>query len=140
MAGKGYCLVAGFGCRQGCSLEELRLLLSKALITANASPANLQGIATFEGRLQAPGLMALATELGLTLAGYSAPAMAPFEALLSHRSAVSWHHTGCQGVAESAALAHCASLAGSVPELLVTRLQSPSATVALAVSLAFPLP
>jgi cobalt-precorrin 5A hydrolase len=69
---------------------------------------------------------------GLPLAGYGADAMARYDALLSHRSALSWRHTGCHGVAEGAALAHCATLSGAEPRLLVTRISSPGATVALA--------
>ena len=125
-------LIAGIGCRQGCTLAELQGLLMQALAMAGACPEDLQGIATFERRVDEPGLAALAADLGLPLAGYSAAALAPFEHLLTHRSAVSWRHTGCHGVAESAALAHCHTLHMQPGRLLLGRQCSRHATVALA--------
>ena len=125
-------LIAGFGCRQGCPVSELQGLLDQALALAGARPSDLCGIATFERRQDEPGLLALAERLMLPMGGYSAAALAPFEPLLSHRSEVSWRHTGCHGVAESAALAHCQALHTLPPRLLVTRQCSAQATVALA--------
>lgn len=125
-------LIAGFGCRQGCPVSELQGLLDQALALAGARATELCGIATFERRLNEPGLLALAKRLTLPLGGYPAAALAPFEPFLSHRSEVSWRHTGCHGVAESAALAHCQALSTLQPRLLVTRQCSAQATVALA--------
>lgn len=126
------CLVAGFGCRQACSEAELRALLSRALDSMRASTGHLRGVATLDKRLAVPGLQALASGLCLDLAGYDAQGLARYDSDLSHRSALSWRYTGCHGVAEASALAHCQTLAGARPVLCVTRLASANATVALA--------
>lgn len=128
-------LVAGFGCRQGCPQAQLSALLHQGLQRLGAQPQQVQGLATFERRMYEPGLLALAQALGLPLVGYGATALAPFEAQLSHHSTLSWRHTGCYGVAESAALAHCRELQGGEPWLVVTRLHNAHATLALASSL-----
>ncbi|WP_263263364.1 cobalamin biosynthesis protein [Pseudomonas sp. RIT-PI-S] len=125
-------LVAGFGCRQGCPPGQLHALLMRALELAGATLADLTCLATFERRIDAPGLVALAAELALPLTGFAASELAPFEPCLSHRSEPSWRHTGCYGVAESSALARCQALSGATPRLLVARQCSAEATVALA--------
>lgn len=127
-------LVAGFGCRQGCPPAQLHSLLLHALGVIGASAEALAGIATLERRRHEPGLVWLATQVRLPMMGYDAAALAPFEPQLSHRSAASWRYTGCHGVAESAALAHCATLSGSEPRLVLTRQCSEAATVALAIA------
>lgn len=126
------CLVAGFGCRQACSEAELRMLLTRALSLAQAEPGQLHGLATLDRRLAAPGLQALARALRLDLTGYAASGLSHYDADLSHRSALSWRYTGCHGVAEASALAHCQALTGQRVILCVTRIASANATVALA--------
>jgi cobalt-precorrin 5A hydrolase len=128
-------LVAGFGCRQGCPQTQLSALLHQGLHLLGAQLQQVTGLATFERRAQEPALLALAEALGLPLVGYGAIALAPFEAQLSHHSSLSWRHTGCYGVAESAALAHCQELQGGMPRLVVTRLHNAQATLALASSI-----
>ncbi|WP_426199152.1 cobalamin biosynthesis protein [Pseudomonas sp. DC3200b2] len=126
------CLVAGFGCRQACSDAELRALLDRALAVIKARPCQLLGLATLDRRLAVPGLQALAQELGLALAGYDAQGLGHYDGELSHRSALTWRYTGCHGIAEASALAHCRALVGRTPRLCVSRLASANATVALA--------
>lgn len=125
-------LVAGIGCRQGCELSELSGLLEHALALAGANRSELRGLATFEKRRREPGLLELASGLNLPLAAYTAALLTPFDAMLSYRSAISWRHTGCHGVAEGAALAHCQALSAQPSRLLITRQCSRHATVALA--------
>jgi cobalt-precorrin 5A hydrolase len=125
-------LVAGFGCRHDCPEAQVWALLHHALLLIGARPEELQGLATFERRAQERGLLAVAQALALPLVGYDTPTLTSFEPQLSHRSAVSWRHTGCYGIAESAALSHCGDLYGGVPRLVVTRLHNAYATVALA--------
>lgn len=125
-------LVAGFGCRHGCLEAQVWALLHQALLLIGAQPEDLQGLATFERRAQERGLLAVAQVLALPLVGYGTSTLAGFEPQLSHRSAVSWRHTGCYGIAESAALGHCGHLYGGAPRLVVPRLHNAYATVALA--------
>ncbi|MFF7706746.1 cobalamin biosynthesis protein [Pseudomonas sp. NPDC007930] len=123
-------LIAGFGCRRGCAFEALLALLEHAL--AGRPLSAVRGLASLERKLAEPGLRQLAEHLGVPLAGYSAEQLAPYAGQLSHRSALSLAHTGCAGVAESAALAHCQYLTGQPPTLSIPRLAGPAATVALA--------
>ena len=69
--------------------------------------------------------------LGLPLLLYDARQLLPFEPLLSHRSAVAHAHSGCWGVAESAALAMASQHLGTA-KLRVTRQVLGPATLALA--------
>jgi cobalt-precorrin 5A hydrolase len=125
-------LVAGLGCRQGCPAQALQDLLEQALVEVGATVGDLKGIASLDTKASEAGLLTLAARLGLPLASYPASALVVFEPLLSHRSAVSLRHTGCLGVAESTALAHCQFLSQRPPQLRLHRLCSAQATVALA--------
>jgi len=127
-------LVAGLGCRRGCPVEVLQALLEQALAQVGATLCDVQGIASLDRKCGEPGLVALAVSQGLPLSGYSASALAPYEPLLSHRSWVSLQHTGCLGLAESAALAHCEALSQRTPKLYLARLCASHATVALAIA------
>uniref|UniRef100_UPI001F10238D cobalamin biosynthesis protein n=1 Tax=Metapseudomonas otitidis TaxID=319939 RepID=UPI001F10238D len=51
-------LVAGFGCRQGCTAAELGALLDACLAEAGVPPARLAALATRAGPGPAPGLRA----------------------------------------------------------------------------------
>ncbi|MEB0174373.1 cobalamin biosynthesis protein, partial [Undibacterium sp. CCC1.1] len=54
------------------------------------------------------------------------------DAQLSYRSALAFAHTGCHGVAESAALALAEQLSGRPSVLLINRSKNRHATFALA--------
>ncbi|MBC3456531.1 cobalamin biosynthesis protein [Pseudomonas mosselii] len=122
-------LYAGFGCRRGCPVETLAVLLHQTL-TRNALPLSaLRGIASIEPKAREPGLLALAERLGLPYICFDAAHLLVFEAQLSQRSPTAYAQTGCWGVAESAALA----LAGDNGRLHVPRQVLGSATLALAI-------
>ena len=125
-------LYAGLGCRRGCSAPALAALLAQTLLLHDLPLAALAGLASIELKRGEPGLHQLAQQLGVPLVFFTAGQLAAFEARLSHRSAVSFAHTGCHGVAESSALAlaeHCAS----APSLLrVPRTLQADASLALA--------
>ncbi|MBD1551202.1 cobalamin biosynthesis protein [Pseudomonas typographi] len=123
-------LIAGIGCRRGTSFEALLGLLEHGL--AGRPLGAVQGLASIEQKQHEPGLQRLAQHLGLPLAVYSAARLSAFDSQLSHRSAASLRHTGCAGVAESAALAHCQHLTGRPAALSMPRLASAEATLALA--------
>lgn len=126
-------LVAGFGCQGGCPVEALDTLLQRTLNDNGLSRDQLTGIASLDRKADEPGLLQLAGQLGVPLHTFSTAELAAFEASLSHRSALSFAHTGCHGVAESAALA-LAAAAGETPRLLIPRQQSHLATLAIACS------
>ena len=122
---------AGFGCRRGCPADALENVLCQALDNLGLALADLRGIASISLKADEPGLQQLAERLGLPLVLYHSEQLQAYEPLLSHRSATAHAHTGCWGVAESAALA-LASQQPSTPRLLLTRRVLGPATLALA--------
>jgi len=124
--------VAGLGCRRGCSADELQALLEESLAAHGFSAAELHALASLDGKLDEPGLAALAACLGLPLHGLSANELQRYEARLSEPSAAARRVTGCAGVAEAAALALAERLAGAPAELLIAKQRSAAATFALA--------
>ncbi|CAG8863268.1 Cobalt-precorrin-5A hydrolase [Pseudomonas fluorescens] len=127
-------LYAGIGCRRGCPASELAVLLQQVLATQALPFSAVKGLASIDGKSDEPGMHQLAAQLGLPLMFFSAVELAPFEAQLSHRSPTAWQHTGCWGVAESAALAMAATTHPGPVHLHVTRQASSQATLALACS------
>lgn len=124
-------LFAGFGCRRGCPVETLAVLLRQTLTQHGLALNALHGVASIRHKAREPGLLALAERLGLPLICFDAEHLLGFEPLLSQRSAAAFAQTGCWGVAESTALA----LAGArfaTPRLLVPRQILGGATLALA--------
>lgn len=125
-------LVVGLGCRRGCDVHSLLDLFEAALAEAGVERQHISALASIDRRQHEPGLLALARLLKLPLQCFSAEHLAAYEHRLSHKSAVAFAHTGCYGVAESAALALAAQLGGAPARLLITRKHSAQATFALA--------
>jgi cobalt-precorrin 5A hydrolase len=125
-------VVAGFGCQQGCPASELGALLDRTLREHHLPLSALQGLASIELKCNEPGLLELAAQLDLPLVCFSAAELARFEPRLSHRSTLAHRHTGCFGIAESAALALAERLGGTPAQLTAARCKSARATLALA--------
>ncbi|MHC6225471.1 cobalamin biosynthesis protein [Pseudomonas sp. X10] len=135
-AGCSPALYAGIGCRRGCPASELGDLLHQALDTHGLPLAALKGLASIDLKSDEVGLRQLADELGLPLVFFSAAQLAHFEARLSHRSTTAWRHSGCWGVAESAALAMATRHEGHAILQVPRRVQG-QATLALACGTGF---
>ncbi|WP_194791529.1 cobalamin biosynthesis protein [Pseudomonas sp. UFMG81] len=125
-------LYAGLGCRRGCPVETLAVLLRQTLTDHGLALGALRGIASITPKAREPGLLALADRLGLPLICFDAPQLLVFEPLLSLRSASAFAQTGCWGVAESSALA-LAGRDGLQPRLHIPRQALGGATLALAI-------
>ncbi|AJO79302.1 cobalamin biosynthesis protein [Pseudomonas sp. MRSN 12121] len=125
-------LVVGLGCQRGCPVEILRALLDRTLSTHRFERAQIRALASIDLKREEPALLALAAELEVPLGCFSSQQLAPYAPQLSHRSTLAYEHTGCYGVAESAALALAEHLARRPPKLLVPRQKCPQATLALA--------
>lgn len=135
-------IAAGFGCKRGCELGVLSELLDQTLRQWGLQRSAIVAIASLDRKADEPGLVQLAAQLGVPFHTFSAEALLPFEAQLTHRSAVSHAHTGCHGVAESCAMA--LAQASQVPpgaehsapapraRLIAPRQVLPGATLALA--------
>ena len=125
-------LVVGLGCQRGCELQALLDLLDAALTEGGIERHRITALASIDRKQDEPGLLALAQILNLPLQCFSAAQLAVYEGRLSHRSAVAFAHTGCYGIAESAALALAEQLSGAPARLLILRKKSARATLALA--------
>jgi len=129
-------LFVGIGCRRGCSATSLGNLLEQTLKAHGLPLSAVAGLASIDLKHDEPGLQQLAERLNVPLLFFSAEQLAAFESRLSHRSAVAYRHSGCYGVAESAALAMAEHLAGSA-QLHVTRTLQADASLALATATGF---
>ena len=125
-------LVVGLGCQRGCDVHTLLGLFDSALAEGGIARQRITALASIDRKQDEPGLLALAQLLDLPLQCFSAQQLAGYEHRLSHKSALAFAHTGCYGIAESAALALAEHLAQRPARLLINRQNSPQATFALA--------
>ncbi|MCZ4323797.1 cobalamin biosynthesis protein [Pseudomonas anguilliseptica] len=124
-------VVAGLGCRSGCSVEDLSTLLIHSLQTHGLTVDNLAGLASIAHKRDEPGLLALTQRLGLQLNCFSAEELQPYQ----HRvqgSSLTLAATGNPAVAEPCALALAERLGGQPARLLGGKTRNASATCALA--------
>ncbi len=126
-------LIAGIGCRRGTALEALSSALNDALASADRTRADLTALASWAGKGDEPGLLALAESWGLPLHLLDSDALATQP--VSQPSAAVTTLTGLPSVAEAAALA----IAGPNARPLLPRHVAGGAVVAL-VEGATPLP
>ncbi|MCO7610745.1 cobalamin biosynthesis protein [Pseudomonas chlororaphis] len=125
-------LVVGLGCQKGCPVTTLRALLEQVLQAHGLESGQLLALASIDLKRNEPGLLQLADQLALPLTCFSSSQLAPYAPRLSHRSSIAFEHSGCYGVAESAALALAEQLSAGPAELLVPRQKCAQATLALA--------
>ncbi len=124
-------VVAGLGCRRGCSAQELSSLLLDSLQAHGLSLDNLAGLASIAHKRNEPGLQALAEQLGVSLNFFSAEQLLPYVQRVQgsdHVQAI----TGSPAVAEPCALALAEALGGGAARLLGGKTRNASATCALA--------
>ncbi|WP_411388210.1 cobalamin biosynthesis protein [Pseudomonas sp. MPB23] len=125
-------LVVGLGCQRGCDVHALLALLDAALAEGGVERRRITALASIDLKQAEPGLVALSRLLQVPLQCFNAEQLAAYEGRLCHKSAVAFAHTGCHGIAESAALALAEHLAHAPAHLLITRRKNARATVALA--------
>ena len=126
-------LVAGLGCQRGCPADVMCELIEFSLQGHGLELQDLSALASIDLKRNEPGLLELARRLRLPLTVFSAQQLTSHEAQLTHRSLTAFEHTGCYGVAESAALA-LASRSGPA-RLLIPRVKNQRVTFALASTL-----
>ncbi|PRA33022.1 cobalamin biosynthesis protein [Pseudomonas poae] len=125
-------LVVGLGCQRGCDAHTLLSLIDAALAEGGIERDRITALASIDLKKDEPGMLALAETLGLPLRCFSAEQLSVYADRLSHKSEMAFTHTGCHGIAESAALALAEQLTGSEARLLITRQKTAQATFALA--------
>lgn len=124
-------VVAGLGCRRGCSRDELLELLIHSLVRHELTLNNLAGLASIAHKREEAGLHDLAEYLGLELVFFSPEQLAGYQTP-TVASALSQATTGSPAVAEPCALALAARM-GAFAHLLGEKDRSASATCALAI-------
>lgn len=124
-------VVAGLGCRSGCSVENLLSLLLHSLQAHGLAVDNLAGLASITHKRDEPGLQALAKHLGLQLICFSPEELLPYQNLVQ-ACALTLAVTGSPAVAEPCALALAERLGDQPARLLGGKTRNASATCALA--------
>lgn len=124
--------VIGLGCQRGCRAAEFLALIEVSLGEHHLTLSDITALASIDFKSSEGGLLELAEQLGLPLGLFSADELNVLEPHLSHRSQTVFDHTGCYGVAESAALAMASRLTGSPGKLLINRRRGLRVTFALA--------
>ena len=124
-------LMVGMGCRRGVPVEELDALLTQTFRENNLSLRSIAGIGTAEIKRGEPGLELLAERYGVDLSFLQADELNKvFETnqeAITSKSERAYGLVGVWGVAEPSAL-----LTAGAEELLVTRIKTERATVAVA--------
>ncbi|KGD95732.1 hypothetical protein JL39_19940 [Rhizobium sp. YS-1r] len=126
--GRTEVIVAGLGCRKGTSAEAVLTALDAACIEAGISRESVTALATGEIKRHEPGIVDLATKLGLPMHILDEHALKQAETRTKTVSKHSLAQTATPSLSEAAALA----LAGETSELIVPRLIANGATCALA--------
>ncbi|QLF91835.1 cobalamin biosynthesis protein [Pseudomonas sp. ABC1] len=127
-------IVAGFGCRRGCTADELSTLLNAALLEQGLAGKRLDGLASSERKRDEPGLAQLAQGLGLDVVFINDECLQAQAAGLSEVSPVARREFALDGVAEAAALVLAGRLGRHPARLLMRKRRSANATLALAIS------
>ncbi|BCR25270.1 cobalamin biosynthesis protein [Aquipseudomonas alcaligenes] len=122
-------LIAGFGCRRGCPVDELQALLLQCLAAHGRQLDELVGLASSAHKRGEPGLQALAERLGLPLEHVAVEALQTFAGQVEAKP-LTQQVAGSPAVAEPSALTAAARLGRA--QLLGPRLRSANATCALA--------
>jgi cobalt-precorrin 5A hydrolase len=124
-------VVAGLGCRSGCSVEDLLSLLLHSLQAHGLAVDNLAGLASITHKRDEPGLQALAEHLGLQLSLFNSAELQTYQPGVQG-SPLTLAATGSPAVAEPCALALAERLGGQPVRLLGGKTRNASATCALA--------
>jgi cobalamin biosynthesis protein CbiG len=124
-------IVAGLGCRLGCSLDELLELLIHSLARHELTVDNLAGLASIAHKRDEAGLHGLAEHLGLELVFFAPEQLSTYQAMTVGNT-LTQAATGSPAVAEPCALALAARM-GASPCLLGEKTRSANATCALAI-------
>jgi cobalt-precorrin 5A hydrolase len=121
-------IIAGLGCRKGSSAEDLLSALDAACVEAGISRSSITAFATGEIKREEPGMIELASRLGLPLHIVDDEALLQAEPRTRTVSRHSLVKTLSSSLSEAAALA----VAGEHSEIIVPRLIANGATCALA--------
>ncbi len=114
-------MIAGIGCRRGCSADDILLVLKRA-------GTEVAAIAVPAFKADEPGVREAARILGLPVIPVDEAALARAQARCATRSRLVEHATGYASIAEGSALA----ASGPKGQLTLARIAAGAATCALA--------
>jgi cobalt-precorrin 5A hydrolase len=123
-------LVLGLGCERGTDTSEVISLAEDALKRCGRSAGDVVLVTSIDKRADEPAVMEAARHFGVPLHVFPASLLETLTPRLATPSVIVFAYTGCHGVAEAAALAG----GGEGAELIVPKLKSQKATVAIAES------
>ena len=121
-------LIIGAGCARGCAPDELSQLLDEALAKSGLHRAMIAAIGSLDLKADEPAMLGLAKALGVPFRVFDAEMLSSYADVVSAPSAVVAAEVGTPSVSEASALA----LAGAGAELLVSKVKSANATIAIA--------
>ena len=125
--------VLGIGLRARCPAASLFSLVTRITADHGLAITDLAGVATWQARIQAPAIHALAASLDCSIVGLERPELARVGPRVLTRSPRLRALIGVDSVAEAAALVLADRLAGGQPGVLAgPRWQTDLATAALA--------
>lgn len=126
----GSLLILGIGCERGTDVDEVLALADIALAQCGHADARPHLVVSLDSRKGEPAIQAVAERFGVPFTCFDAATLEAETPRLANPSEAVFRHTGCHGVAEAAALA----AAGTNGRLVVAKLKSERATVAIAES------
>ncbi len=118
----------GIGCARGCSVDEIRALVSRAMSDFNIAPQAIASVVSIDLKVDEVAINAIAEELGVPFRVFDAATLEAEAPRLANPSEVVFAEVGCHGVSEGAALA----AAGPDAELVVEKQKTANATIAIA--------
>ena len=121
-------MVIGAGCARGCTPQELSDLFHNAIQAAEIDPAMISAIGSLDLKADEPAMLSLAKQLNVPFRVFDKEALAAFSDKVTDPSDIVEAEVGTPSVSEASALA----LAGEGAELVVTKVKSANATIAIA--------
>lgn len=127
-------IVAGVGCRSGCSADDVLAALHAALAASERAPAEVHALFAPESKRAEPGLVAAAAQLRKPLLALTNDALQLQARATLTSSTHALRHFGVGSVAEAAALAGACRVGAGTARLLGARCVAGGATCALALA------
>ena len=121
-------MVIGAGCARGCTPQELSDLFLTAIQAAEIDPAMISAIGSLDLKADEPAMLSLAKQLNVPFRVFDKDTLSTFSDKVTDPSDIVEAEVGTPSVSEASALA----LAGEGAELVVTKVKSANATIAIA--------
>ena len=121
-------MVIGAGCARGCTPQELSDLFHNAIQAAEIDPAMISAIGSLDLKADEPAMLSLAKQLNVPFRVFDKDTLATFSDKVTDPSDIVEAEVGTPSVSEASALA----LAGEGAELVVSKVKSANATIAIA--------